>query len=69
MLPAAGQTLAGAGGSIVWPGSTIRARGALVYNFSRDNRAVAVLDFGAEVASTNDKFTVTLPLAPLISLN
>jgi hypothetical protein len=67
-LPPAAQTLAGAGGGVVWPGATIRARGGLIYNFSRDNRAVAVVDFGQDVASTNDKFTVMLPPSPLITL-
>lgn len=44
-----------------WPSSTITARGALIYNSSRANKAVAVLDFGADVTSTNGTFTVTLP--------
>lgn len=45
-----------------WPTSTITARGALIYNSSRSNKAVAVLDFGADITSTNGTFTVTLPL-------
>lgn len=44
-----------------WPTSTITARGALIYNSSRTNKAVAVLDFGSDIASTNGTFTVTLP--------
>lgn len=44
-----------------WPSSTITARGALIYNSSRANKAVAVLDFGADVTSMNGTFTVTLP--------
>jgi len=45
-----------------WPAATITARGALIYNSSKGNKAVAVLDFGADITSTNDTFTVTLPL-------
>lgn len=46
-----------------WPNATITARGALIYNSSRSNKAVAVLDFGADIVSTSDTFTVTLPAA------
>ena len=45
-----------------WPTSTITARGALIYNSSRTNKAVAVLDFGSDISSTNGTFTVQLPL-------
>jgi hypothetical protein len=45
----------------VWPNATITARAALIYNFSKDNRAVVVLDLGKDVTSTNGSFTVTLP--------
>jgi len=45
----------------IWPAATITARGALIYNSSRSNKAVAVLDFGADITSTNDNFKVTLP--------
>lgn len=44
-----------------WPASTITARGALIYNSSRANKALAVLDFGSDITSTNGTFTVTLP--------
>jgi len=46
-----------------WPGSTITARGALIYNSSKANRAVAVLDFGADKATSNDTFAVNFPTA------
>ena len=46
-----------------WPAATITARGALIYNSTRSNKAVAVLDFGADIASTNGTFTVTFPAA------
>jgi hypothetical protein len=44
-----------------WPSATITARGALVYNTSRSNKAVMVIDFGADITSTNGLFTVDLP--------
>jgi hypothetical protein len=44
-------------------GATITARGALIYNSSKANRAVAVLDFGSDITSTNGTFAVTLPAA------
>lgn len=46
-----------------WANSTITARGALIYNSTQGNKAVAVLDFGADISSTNDTFTVTFPAA------
>ena len=45
----------------VWAAATITARGALIYNSSRSNKAVAVFDFGADITSTGGNFTVTMP--------
>lgn len=45
----------------VWTGSTITARGALIYNASSGNKAVAVLDFGSDKTSTTGDFTVQFP--------
>ena len=42
-----------------WPGSGFTARGALIYNSSKANRSIAVLDFGADKTSAN--FTITFP--------
>jgi hypothetical protein len=47
----------------LWTGATITARGALIYNASRSNKAVAVLDFGSDITSTVGPFLVTLPPA------
>lgn len=44
-----------------WTAATIAARGALIYNSTRANKAVAVLDFGSVITSTNGSFKVTLP--------
>ncbi len=51
-----------------WASSTITARGCLIYNASKGNKAVAVFDFGADVTSTNGTFTVDLPAAGASSL-
>lgn len=51
----------------VWPITTITARGALIYNFTKQNRAVAVLDLGKNFISTNGEFKITLP-PTLVSL-
>jgi hypothetical protein len=52
---------------VVWPNSTIVARGALIFNATR-NRAVVILDFGPSPAgdprgysSTNGNFLVPFP--------
>jgi len=46
-----------------WSSSTITARGALIYNSSKSNRAIAVLDFGSDKSSTNGDFTIVFPTA------
>lgn len=46
-----------------WASATLTARGALIYNSSRSNKAVAVLDFGADITATASTFLVTLPAA------
>lgn len=46
-----------------WPAATITARGALIYNSTKANRAVAVLDFGSDKTSTVGDFTVIMPAA------
>ena len=43
--------------------ATITARGALIYNSSDSNNAVAVLDFGGNKTSTSGTFTVQFPTA------
>ena len=40
---------------------TITARGALIYNTSFSNSAVAVLDFGADKTATSGVFTIQFP--------
>jgi len=42
-------------------GVTLTARGALIYNTSTSNAAVAVLDFGADKTATSGTFTIQFP--------
>jgi hypothetical protein len=46
-----------------WSSSTITAAGALIYNSTNSNKAVAVLDFGGDKTSTNGDFTIVFPTA------
>jgi hypothetical protein len=46
-----------------WSSATITARGALIYNSSKSDKAIAVLDFGSDKSSTNGDFTVVFPAA------
>ena len=50
-----------------WSSSSITARGCLIYNSSTTagsaNRAVAILDFGADKTSTSGDFTIQFPAA------
>ena len=48
---------------VTWTSASITARGALIYNSTDSNKAVAVLDFGADKTSTNGDFTVQFPTA------
>jgi hypothetical protein len=44
-----------------WAASTITARAALIYNSSKSNKAIAVLDFGSDKTTTANNFTVQFP--------
>jgi hypothetical protein len=46
-----------------WATATITARGALIYNSSKTNKSVCVLDFGSDITSTAGTFTVQFPAA------
>ncbi len=48
---------------ISFTSATITARGALIYNSSDSNKAVAVLDFGSDKTSTDGTFTIQFPTA------
>jgi hypothetical protein len=42
---------------------TLSADGAIIYNSSQGNKAIAVFDFGSTITSTNGDFTVLFPTA------
>ena len=44
-----------------WTGVSFTCRGALIYNASKANRSIAVLNFGNDKIVTNGTFTVTMP--------
>jgi hypothetical protein len=46
-----------------WSTATITARGALIYNSTNADKAVAVLDFGSDKTSTAGDFTIQFPVA------
>lgn len=48
---------------VVWPNATISAAGALIYNASKANRAIAVLSFNGTKESTEGDFSVIMPVA------
>ena len=47
--------------NVSWPGANFIARGALIYNVTRSNKSVAVLDFGSDKTFTTTNNTVTMP--------
>ncbi len=44
-----------------WAVGTFTARGALIYNSSKGNKSVAVLDFGADKTVTAENFSIIFP--------
>ena len=47
--------------NVSWPGASFTARGALIYNSSKSNKSIAVLDFGSDKLFTVANNTVTMP--------
>ena len=46
-----------------WTSASFTARGALIYNSSNSNKAIAVLDFGGDFTVAGGTFKITLPAA------
>lgn len=46
-----------------WAAATIIARGALIYDSTRANAAIAVLDFSSDKTATANTFTIQMPTA------
>jgi len=49
--------------NVSWTDATFTARGALIYNSSASNKAVAVLDFGSDRSASASTFEIQFPLA------
>lgn len=47
--------------NVSWPGASFTARGALIYNVTRSDASVLVLDFGSDKTFTSTTNTVTMP--------
>ena len=48
--------------NVVWDPAQFTTRGALIYNSTKSNASIAVLDFGSDKIQTgNNTFTVNLP--------
>ena len=48
---------------VTFTNASITAAGALIYNSSQSNKAVAVLSFGGDKTSTNGDFVIQFPAA------
>ena len=48
--------------NVSWPDASFTARGALIYNSSKSNKSVAVLDFGSDKLFTPASNMVTMPV-------
>ena len=44
-----------------WSSASFTCRGALIYNSSKANRSIAVLNFGSDKIVSNQTFTITFP--------
>ena len=49
--------------NVSWASASFTARGALIYNSSKSNKSVAVLDFGGDKTVTDTTFTIQFPTA------
>lgn len=47
--------------SPVWTSATFTCRGAMIYNSSDANKAIALIDFGSDKVCVAKDFTVTMP--------
>lgn len=47
--------------NVVLTSASFTARGAMIYNASRGNAAIAVYDLGQDVTATNGTWTATMP--------
>jgi hypothetical protein len=48
--------------NVSWPNASFTARGALIYNNTRSNKSIAILDFGSDKIFSSTNNTVTMPV-------
>lgn len=46
---------------VLWTGAAFTTRGALIYNASKSNRAIAVVTFGTDQSPNNNDFEIVMP--------
>lgn len=44
-----------------WTATTFTVRGALIYNYSKSNKSIAVLNFGSDQTTLSQNFQIQLP--------
>jgi hypothetical protein len=44
-----------------WNGTSFTVRGALIYNYTKGNKSVGVLNFGVDQTTLNQDFTIQFP--------
>jgi len=44
-----------------WLGTSFAVRGALIYNYTKGNKSVGVLNFGVDQTTLNQNFTIQFP--------
>lgn len=44
-----------------WAATTFTTRGALIYNFTKANKSIAVINFGSNQTTLNQNFQIQLP--------
>lgn len=50
-----------------WTGASFTCRGAMIYNSTKANRAVAIFDFGSDKTVLSGTFTIEFPVADATS--
>ena len=50
--------------NITWSSASFTARGALLYNSTKSNKSIAVLDFGSNKTCNNEFFTIEMSTTP-----
>lgn len=45
----------------IWPHTTFSVRGALIYNYTKSNKAIGVMNFGTDQVTLNQDFKIQFP--------